>query len=94
MGVPVVTLCGDRHAARVGASLLANAGLGDWIARNEEAYVELAVRAAGNVTLLDALRKRMRESLTDSLLVDAAGLASELEAAYRRMWLAWCGAHA
>ena len=32
MGVPVVTLRGDRHAGRVGASLLTQVGLTNWIA--------------------------------------------------------------
>ena len=34
MGVPVVTLAGDRHAARVGASLLTAAGHTSWLARD------------------------------------------------------------
>ena len=38
MGVPVVTLRGDRHAGRVGASLLTQVGLMDWIAGSPEEY--------------------------------------------------------
>ena len=36
MGVAVVTLQGDRHSARVGASLLTQAGMTDWIADSIE----------------------------------------------------------
>ncbi len=48
MGVPVVTLRGDRHAGRVGASLLTQIGLTDLIADSVEEYVEIAVALAGD----------------------------------------------
>ena len=48
MGVPVVTLRGDRHAGRVGASLLSQIGLTDLIANSVEEYVEIALALAGN----------------------------------------------
>ena len=48
MGVPVVTLRGDRHAGRVGASLLSQIGLTDWIAGSVEEYVQIAAALAGN----------------------------------------------
>ncbi len=43
MGVPVVTVQGDNHAGRVGASLMTNVGLTDLIAPDIEEYIELAV---------------------------------------------------
>ena len=53
MGVPVVTLRGDRHAGRVGASLLTQIGLTDLIANSVEEYVEIAAALARNPARLE-----------------------------------------
>jgi predicted O-linked N-acetylglucosamine transferase (SPINDLY family) len=46
MGVPVVSVRGDRHAARVGESLLRAVGHAEWCASDVDGYVDLAVRLA------------------------------------------------
>ena len=53
MGIPVVTLRGDRHAGRVGASLLTQIGLTDLIANSVEEYLEIAVALAHNPERLE-----------------------------------------
>jgi predicted O-linked N-acetylglucosamine transferase (SPINDLY family) len=60
MGVPVVTLKGQRHVARVGASLLTQIGLTDLIADSVDEYVEIAAALAGNPKRLDDLRRTLR----------------------------------
>jgi protein O-GlcNAc transferase len=92
MGVPVVTLRGDRHAGRVGASLLTQIGLTDLIADSVEAYVEMAVALAGNPARLTDLRHSLRPRMAASSLCDAAGFARKVEDAYRAMWARWCAA--
>ncbi len=94
MGVPVVALAGDRHAARVSASLLRRVGLDDLIAANRSGYVELAARLAGDAARLAELRAAMRARLEASPLMDARGFARDVERAYREMWRAWCQSHA
>jgi predicted O-linked N-acetylglucosamine transferase (SPINDLY family) len=86
MGVPVVTLAGDRHAGRVGASLLTRVGLDRLVARDEEAYVIAARWLASDRARLAALRGGMRERLARSPLTDARRFAAEMEAACR--WMA------
>jgi predicted O-linked N-acetylglucosamine transferase (SPINDLY family) len=49
-GVPCVTLAGGCHAHNVGVSLMTAVGLSEqWVARTEQEYVDLAVRAALDV---------------------------------------------
>ena len=90
MGVPVVTLCGDRHAGRVGASLLTQLGLSDLIAGSVEEYLEIAVALAGDPARIASLRGSLRPRVAASQLCDARGFARKIEAAYRSMWQRWC----
>ena len=90
MGVPVVTLAGDRHAARVGASILTHVGLPDLIADTPGGYVETAVALARDPARRAHLRATLRERCRQSPLGDGARLASEMEALYRRLWRDWC----
>lgn len=90
MGVPVVTITGDRHSARVGASILRNTGLERLIAATAPEYVALAAGLAGDRTRLIQLRRTMRERLQTSPVLDAAGFTATLEVAYRNMWRDWC----
>jgi predicted O-linked N-acetylglucosamine transferase (SPINDLY family) len=91
MGVPVVTLAGDRHAARVGASMLTRVGLGDLVASSPQAYVETAARLAADRSTLARLRADMRGRIASSPLCDGPRFTRQLEAAYRTMWREWCG---
>lgn len=87
MGVPVVTLRGDRHAARVGASLLGWLGLADLVAGDAEEFVHICARLAGDVEAAASLRAGLRERMRASLLVDEAGFTREIERCYRTVWM-------
>ncbi len=90
MGVPVITLRGNRHAGRVGESLLNNIGLVEFIAADEQAYVDLAVTLANDLKRLDGLRSGMRERLKATPLLDAVGFTRTLEEVYRMIWRRHC----
>jgi protein O-GlcNAc transferase len=91
MGVPVVTRTGNRFASRVGEAILTAVGHPELVAKNDEAYVALAVSLAENRDRLVALRRSMRASLLSSRLSDPRSFTRELEAALREAWRAWCG---
>ncbi|MHC4885033.1 MAG: O-linked N-acetylglucosamine transferase family protein, partial [Planctomycetota bacterium] len=42
MGVPVVSLAGNHHAARVGCSIVTHLGRSEWVAASKEEYVRIA----------------------------------------------------
>jgi predicted O-linked N-acetylglucosamine transferase (SPINDLY family) len=88
MGVPVITLAGDRHAARVGASLLSALGRPEWIAGDWPDYVSLAAALAKNLPALTAARAGLRGEMQRSPLCDHRGQAARFGAALRQCWLA------
>ena len=90
MGVPTVTLAGDCHAGRVGASLLTQVGLTDLIAPSPEAYVDIAASLASDSGRLSSLRQTMRERMRSSPLCDAQGFARKIESTYRVVWQEHC----
>jgi predicted O-linked N-acetylglucosamine transferase (SPINDLY family) len=92
MGVPVVTLRGNRHSARVGASLLGQLGLTDWIAASTGDYVEIALALGADPGNLHSLRHSLRRLMAASSLCDGNAFARKIENAYRTIWQRWCEA--
>lgn len=90
MGVPVLTLSGERFVSRQGIGLLTNAGLSDWIADDVSSYVEQAVIRAGNVQDLSILRAGLRAQVMASPIFNTHRFARHFEAALRGMWTSWC----
>lgn len=90
MGCPVVTLRGDRHAARVGVSLLAAIGREAWIADQPEDYVRIAAALAADRAALQQHRATMRDRLRASPLCDEQGQSHRFATALRQCWAAWC----
>ena len=68
MGVPVVTLVGPGLFERLSCSILGNAGLADLCAGDLDAYLQTAVKLAGDVKRLTDLRQNLRSTLKASRL--------------------------
>ena len=87
MGVPVITLAGDAHMSRVGASILRAVGLANLVAESDTQYAQIALALAQDRSRRVALRAGMRDRLRASPLLDHAGFTRQLEQHY---WQAWC----
>ena len=90
MGVPLVAWRGERGISRGSYSILRALGLDELIASSEDQYVELNVKLARDPEWRQRLRESLRERLSASPLMDAAGFTRALEERYREMWQAWC----
>lgn len=86
MGVPTLTIAGDRLISRQGASLMRAAGLADWVAADEDDFVVRAVQLTRNHGWLSELRASLRDKVQRSPLFDAQRFAANLENALWQMW--------
>ncbi len=90
MGVPVITLQGDAHAARVGASQLSSLGCPEFIAGNKKDYIAIAKRFSSDLDNLKIIRSGLRQKMLVSPLMDAPRFTRNLELMYRHVWSKWC----
>ncbi len=86
MGVPVVSLTGNRHGARFGYSILHNIGMSDLAAETPEDYVETAVALAASPETLAGLRRFLRPMMARSPLMDGRGYARAVENMYDKVY--------
>lgn len=91
MGVPVLSLRGNRFIGHVGESMLVSAGLSDWVATDPDDYLRKVVSFTTNLTELAQLRARLRSQMLASPLCDSERFARNLVDAFRGMWQAKCG---
>ena len=92
MEVPMVSMAGQTAFSRGGASILANLGLAELVARDSTTFVEIAVSLARDLPRLARLRSTLRERMRASPLTDRVRFARDIEAAFRQMWRARCDA--
>lgn len=89
MGVPVITIRGDRFVARVGASLLTNAGLSDLVAENPQQYIEKAVALAQDTDRLMRFREEARDVLPKTSVYHPKRFVTHLEGVYLDVFNRW-----
>ena len=83
-GVPLVTLCGRRHAERVATSILTHLGVADTIAHSEDDYVDIAVALARDSGRRAVLVERIRGALPADTAAAMDGYTRHFEDALER----------
>lgn len=59
MGVPVVSLTGQRQSERIGASILTHLGISEMAVESEEAFIETAVRLGRDTAFMAEIRQKI-----------------------------------
>ena len=85
MGVPVVSLFGQRHGSRFGLSILKNVGLEELAVGSYDEYIARAVMLAGDWELLSLLRKNLRPMMKKSPLMNSELYLREIQAAFKKI---------
>jgi len=89
MGVPVLSLQGDRFLSLSAKSIAYHVGLPDWVAVDKGDYVSKAVAFVSNLERMASLRAGLRHQVTASPLFDAQRFARNFEDALWGMWQAY-----
>jgi predicted O-linked N-acetylglucosamine transferase (SPINDLY family) len=84
MGVPVVTRVGERHAERMGLSVLAHLGVTETVARSDAEYVVMACRLANDAAWRSEVAAKIVDKFAHSDIADTRRYAACLEDAYAR----------
>ena len=87
MGTPVVGLTDtSKLVHRTSSLILSPLGLGEWVAKTKDEYVEIVCNWAGNLENLARLREQLRGQMEERISV----FVPQVEIAYREMWSRWC----
>lgn len=84
-GVPMVTCPADAFAGRVGASVVAAAGLSELVTPDLDRYASLAIELCRDPGRIIALKQRLRQSRPTCALFDTRRTTRQLERAYEHM---------
>lgn len=74
MGVPVITLKGNRYLFHSGESINSNLNMHDWIAKNYDEYISKAIKFSSNINELSKIRMNLRNIILQSPVCDAVRL--------------------
>jgi predicted O-linked N-acetylglucosamine transferase (SPINDLY family) len=88
MGVPIITLVGERHVQRTTYSLLKNVGVEEGIAISEKEYLDKAVSLARDRGELRDVKNKIRAGVRRPQH-SAKAYTKGLERAYEMMWDAY-----
>jgi predicted O-linked N-acetylglucosamine transferase (SPINDLY family) len=87
MGVPVISLFGDRFAGRHSAAHLMACGLDEFVTYDTDSYHALSVKIGCSPQMLSSLRADLRPKMQASQLCDGAGFARNFSEVLQYMWM-------
>jgi protein O-GlcNAc transferase len=86
MGVPVLSLRGNRFLSSTATSIAVNSGLSDWVADDIDDYVNKAINFASDSQKLADLRLHLQKTVPHSALFDSSLFSKNFGDALMSMW--------
>ena len=86
MGVPVLTLKGNRYLFHFGESINFNLGMSEWVADNKEEYISKAIKFSSNLDELSKIRITLKEKALQSPVFNAPRFANNFSDLLWKMW--------
>ena len=86
IGVPVITLKGDRYLFHFGESINSNLNMLDWIAENHNEYISKAIKFSSNLKELSKIRKNLRSNALKTAVFDEKSFAEHFDKMLWNMW--------
>ena len=86
MGVPVLTLKGNNFVSRCGESLNINLGMPEFIAEDENDYLNKAITISENRQKLSTIRKSLRNKVLNSPLFDMESFGQDFANLLNDVW--------
>ena len=86
MGVPVLSLTGNRYLFHFGENINYNLKMHNWVAKNYDDYVLKAVNFCSDINKLSKIRKNLRKQISESSLFNISLFISNFEKMLWDMW--------
>jgi predicted O-linked N-acetylglucosamine transferase (SPINDLY family) len=86
MGVPVITLKGDRYLSHFGESINFNLNMNEWIAKNYKEYTSKANKFSRDLNHLSNIRKNLRQNAIKSPVFNDVDFANNFSDMLWKMW--------
>lgn len=90
MGVPTLTLAGDKLATRQGVANLSQVGLSEFIASSQADYISKAISWSNHLDELNQIRHGLRNRIGRDIDAEGVTPATYFEQTLRAVWEAWC----
>lgn len=89
MGLPVVAMLGRSHMGRITAGVLHCLNRSEWLAQDEQSYIDIACELARDLNALNDLRLGLRDAVEQSSLLRDELVCPMFGVALRSMWHRW-----
>ena len=86
MGVPIITLKGNRYISHFGESINSNLNMSNWIAENYADYILKAKKFSSDINELSKIRTSLRQSCLQSPVFDSKRFSKHFD---QMLWKIW-----